>query len=58
MFTVITGNADTKTYTVAGVSTLNGEVKMRVANSAARVKVLKQNGHTDIVLLGLATAMT
>jgi hypothetical protein len=37
-------------YTYAGVSTLNGEQKLRFANSPTRVKVLQRNGHTDIKL--------
>lgn len=48
-----------KTFTVAGVSTLNGAVKFRFANDIkARVAVLTRNGHTDINLVELPTAMT
>ena len=47
-----------KTFTVAGFSVLNGERKMRVANSMDRVKVLMANGHTEIELQELPRAMT
>jgi hypothetical protein len=47
-----------KEFTVAGVSTLNGKVKLRFANDIAlRVKVLARNGHDNIRLVELATAM-
>ena len=45
------------TYTHAGVSTLNGAVKVRFANDAIRVKVLAKNGHTDIDIIELPSAM-
>ena len=47
-----------KTFTVAGVSTLNGVVKYRVANSLKRDAVLKKSGHTDIKLIELPKAMS
>lgn len=47
-----------KTFTVAGVSRLNGEMKFRVANDMTRVKVLAKNGHTDIDLIELKEPMT
>ena len=47
-----------KTFTFAGVSTLNGKVKARFANDAGRVKVLTKNGHTSIDLIDLASPMT
>jgi len=45
------------TFTHAGVSTLNGIVKVRFANDAIRVKVLAKNGHTDINIIELPSAM-
>jgi hypothetical protein len=47
-----------KTFTHAGVSTLNGETKVRYANDALRVKVLAKGGHTDIDLEDLGEALT
>jgi hypothetical protein len=47
-----------KTYTHAGVSRLNGELKARFANDGMRVKVLTKGGHTDIDLKELPQAMT
>jgi hypothetical protein len=47
-----------KLYTVAGVSTLNGETKARFANDVMRVKVLRKNGHENIILIELDTEMT
>jgi len=44
-------------FKVTGVSTLNGEVKVRFANDLTRVKVLAKNGHTDIELFELDTPM-
>ena len=46
-----------KTFTVAGVSKLNGQFKARFANDITRVKVLDKNGHTDINLVELPYAM-
>jgi hypothetical protein len=50
--------ATDKKFAVAGVSTLNGKTKVRVANDAARVKILVKNGHTDIELIDLPQEMT
>ena len=47
-----------KTFTHAGVSTLNGETKIRYANDALRVKVLTKGGHTNIDILDLGEPMT
>lgn len=47
-----------KTFTVAGTSNLNGQVKIRFANDTSRGKVLQKSGHTEIVLIELPEAMT
>ena len=49
-----------KTFTVAGVSTLEGEVKLRVANGSAKARaaILTRGGHTDVDLIDLPKAMT
>jgi hypothetical protein len=48
-----------KTFTVAGTSNLNGTVKFRFANDLkSRIKVLEKNGHTEVNLIELPTAMT
>lgn len=47
-----------KTFTVAGVSCLKGEYKVRFANSIDRIKTLVQNAHTDIRLMELTGPMT
>lgn len=48
-----------KTYTVAGVSTLNGKTKVRFANDVvARTKKLIAAGHEDVNLVELAEPMT
>ena len=49
--------ATNKTYTVAGVSKLNGDYKIRFANDVMRVKNLAKSGHSDIRLVELADAM-
>jgi hypothetical protein len=46
------------TFTHAGVSRLNGEMKVRFCNDALRVKVLAKNGHKDIDIIELKTAMS
>ena len=47
-----------KTYTVAGVSASNGKTKVRFANDyVSRFKILTKNGHTDVNLIELETAM-
>ena len=45
-------------YSHAGVSSLNGEFKVRFANDALRVKVLAKNGHKDIDIVELKNPMT
>ena len=50
--------ATSKTFAVAGVSTLDGKTKIRFANDAARIKILVKNGHTDIELVDLPREMT
>lgn len=50
--------ATSKTYTVAGVSTLDGKTKMRFANDVMRIKILAKNGHTNVELAELPHAMT
>ena len=46
------------TFTHAGVSRLNGEMKVRFCNDALRVKVLAKNGHKDIDIIELKTPMS
>ena len=50
--------ATDKLYTVAGTSTLNGEMKVRFANDVMRIKVLAKHGHEDITLVELPNAMS
>jgi hypothetical protein len=50
--------ATEKTFAVAGVSTFKDGTKIRFANDATRVKILKKNGHTDIDLKDLPREMT
>lgn len=47
-----------KLFSVAGVSTLDGETKARFANDVMRVKVLRKNGHQNIMLVELPREMT
>lgn len=42
-----------KTFTLVGVSCKNGQYKVRFANSVSRVKVLTNDGHTDIFFIQL-----
>jgi hypothetical protein len=49
--------ATDKTFTVAGVSKLKGEYKIRFANDVMRVKNLAKSGHEDIRLVELDEAM-
>lgn len=49
--------ATDKMYTVVGISTLNGDTKIRFANDVMRIKVLAKNGHTDINLVEMPEAM-
>jgi hypothetical protein len=44
-------------FKVAGVSTRNGQAKVRFANDMTRIKVLVKTGHTDINLIELPEAM-
>ena len=41
------------TFSHVGTSRLNGQVKVRFANDALRVKVLEKNGHTEVDLIEL-----
>ena len=50
--------ATSKTFAVAGVSTLNGKTKLRFANDVMRIKILSKNGHTDVELVDLPHPMT
>ena len=47
-----------KTFSFAGVSTLDGVIKLRVANDSMRVKVLAKNGHSNIDIIELKTPLT
>lgn len=49
--------ATDKTFSVAGVSKLNGDYKIRFANDSMRVKNLAKSGHEDIRLVELSDAM-
>jgi len=49
--------ATDKQFTVAGVSKLDGEYKVRFANDIMRTKVLQKHGHSDIRLVDLPRAM-
>ena len=44
-------------FKVAGVSTRDGQAKVRFANDMTRIKVLVKTGHTDINLIELPEAM-
>ena len=49
----------TKTYSVAGTSTLNGTTKIRFANDfVSRFKILAKNGHDNIELIELGGEFT
>jgi hypothetical protein len=50
--------ATEKTFSVAGVSTLNGKTKIRFANDSMRIKILGKNGHQDVDLIDLPREMT
>jgi hypothetical protein len=51
--------ATSKLFTVVGVSTLNGKTKVRFANDLpSRIKNLVKNGHTNVDLFELPSAMT
>jgi len=45
--------ATDKTFSVAGISKLNGDYKIRFANDMMRIKVLAKSGHEDIRLADL-----
>jgi hypothetical protein len=47
-----------KTFTHAGVSTLDGVTKARFCTDALRQKVLIKNGHTNIDIVELMSPMT
>lgn len=47
-----------KTFTRAGTSVLNGVKAYRFANDLNRERVLAANGHTDIIMFELGSAMT
>jgi hypothetical protein len=50
--------ATSKTFAVAGVSTLDGKTKVRFANDTMRIKILAKNGHTNVELVDLPREMT
>ena len=50
--------ATDKLFSVAGVSSIDGEAKVRFANDIMRIKVLAKHGHEDITLIELETPMT
>lgn len=49
--------ATDKKFSVCGISTLDGQTKMRFATDVMRVKVLAKGGHQDITLIELPEAM-
>jgi hypothetical protein len=50
--------ATDKLFTVAGISKLNGNYKVRFANDLMRIKVLAKSGHEDIRLADLETSVS
>jgi hypothetical protein len=50
--------ATDKLFSVAGISKLNGEYKIRFANDIMRIKVLAKSGHEDIRLADLEASLT
>jgi len=50
--------ATDKTFSVAGISKLNGDYKVRFANDMMRIKVLAKSGHEDIRLADLEGEFT
>jgi len=50
--------ATDKLFTVAGISKLNGDYKVRFANDMMRIKVLAKSGHEDIRLADLEGSYT
>lgn len=49
--------ATDKKFSVCGISTVDGQTKMRFATDVMRVKVLAKGGHQDITLIELPEAM-
>lgn len=49
--------ATEKQFTVVGISSLDGEYKVRFANDIMRIKVLAKKGHIDIRLAELDEPM-
>ena len=48
-----------KLYTVAGTSSFNGKTKVRFANDyVSRFKILTKNGHENIEIMELDSAMS
>ena len=50
--------ATDKLFSVVGVSTHNGQTKIRFANDTMRIKKLQKNGHSDIDFIDLPHKMT
>ena len=51
--------ATSKTYSVAGTSTLNGITKIRFANDfVSRLKILYKNNHENVELIELGSELT
>ena len=50
--------ATDKMFTVAGISKLDGEYKVRFANDMMRIKVLAKSGHEDIRLADLESSVS
>ena len=50
--------ATDKTFSVAGISNLNGNYKVRFANDLMRIKVLAKSGHEDIRLADLEKSVS
>ena len=50
--------ATDKKFTVAGISKLEGNYKVRFANDMMRIKVLAKSGHEDIRLADLEASLT
>ena len=46
-----------KQFTYAGVSRLNGELKLRFATDEGRFLVLVKNGHTEVEMIKLTKAL-
>jgi len=50
--------ATDKTFSVAGISSLDGNYKVRFANDVMRIKVLAKSGHEDIRLADLEKSVS